>query len=103
MASGSSRSRASRAPGLRARALWAFVLAGVGLSATAIGIVQYMRSGVVSIRPGRDPLAGSAAVEALVVLFVISAGFAVFGLFLRSRAKRYRASGDRARLGGSES
>jgi hypothetical protein len=59
------------------------------MSASLIGLVQYMVGGAVSIRPGREPVVGPAAVEQLAALAVISAGFAAMGMFLRWRAKRH--------------
>jgi hypothetical protein len=65
------------------------LVGGIGLAGSLVGLTQYLRSGSVSIRPGRAPVVDAAAVEEIVVLFVVSAGFVVFGLILRSRARRH--------------
>lgn len=68
---------------LRARAVWAFVLAGIGFSASLVGLVQYARSGAVAIRPGRDPFVGGAAIEVLLAALFVSTGLLLYGMILR--------------------
>jgi uncharacterized membrane protein YidH (DUF202 family) len=87
---GSSAPGSSKVPRLRAQALWAFLVSGIGLLATVVGLAQLLLSGAVSIRPGRESLVGSDAVEELIILFLVSACFAAFGFFARSRAKHVR-------------
>ena len=78
---GGSRSR------LRARALWAFILAGIGFVAIGIGLVQYALSGTVSIRPGQEPVGGMRAIEELAAIAFVSAAFLGYGLVLRHRTR----------------
>lgn len=82
----------ARKAALRARAAWAFVIAVIGLSAAVVGLVQYVASGAVSIRPGRDALVGVPAIEALIALSLVSTGFLICGLIIRSKARRNSAS-----------
>lgn len=58
------------------------------MSACALGIVQYWTDGAVSIRPGHEPVSGSDAVEALVILASVSVLFCAYGILLRYRARR---------------
>jgi uncharacterized membrane protein YidH (DUF202 family) len=75
---------------LRARALWAFILSGIGLVATVVGLAQLLLSGAVSICPGREAVVGRDAVGEIVALFLVSTCFLGYGFFARSRAKRIR-------------
>lgn len=86
------RRRSRRIHRLRAQALWAFLVAGVGLGATLVGAVQYLASGRVSVRPGHSPLDGSDALELLGVLFLVSSLFAICGFVFRAHAKRRDAA-----------
>lgn len=72
----------------RVQALWSFVIAGIGFIGVLVGILQYLYSGEVSIRPGVQPVSGQRALEFLAELFVVSAAFAGVGMFLRRRAAR---------------
>lgn len=82
-------SRASGGQRLRARARWAFSLAGVCFAATLAGLVQYAFSGAVSIRPGHDAISGSTALESVSGLFAVGVLFAVCGVVFQSRARRH--------------
>ena len=82
-----SRAKASR---LRGRGQWALVVGIIGLLACAAGAVQYRMTGIVSIRPGHEPLSGAAAVEMLLFLLGVSAAFTVFGYLMLRRARRQR-------------
>lgn len=79
---------ASTSARLRARALWAFVVAAIGIGGTLVGLAQYVLSGSVSIRLGHGPVQGSDAAAELIVLLLTSLGFAAVGMVLRSRAQR---------------
>jgi len=92
MALSNGQPNSSRTQRLRSLALWALLVAAIGLCATTVGLAQYALSGEVSIRPGEDPLAGRAALESLLALFLGSAVFGVFGLILRWRIKRRGAA-----------
>ena len=72
----------------RSRALWAFILAAIGFSGTVIGLVQYLSSGIVSIRPGHDMVSGSDAMELLITLTLVSCGFLGIGLYLLFKPRR---------------
>jgi len=73
---------------LKSRALWAFIVGGICLGATLVGLAQYIYLGKVSIRPGHDPLMGSAALKSLLAFFLVSSGFLACGFILRARARR---------------
>ena len=73
------------------QARWSFIIAGIGFIGTLVGIVQYLYSGEVSIRPGVAPVAGQAALGFLLGLFVSSALFAGLGIVFRRIAARHDA------------
>lgn len=73
---------------LRAQALWSLIIGGIGLTASALGLIQYWLYGVVSIRPGHQPVSGSDAVEMIIYLSSASALFCAYGIILRYRARR---------------
>jgi hypothetical protein len=86
------RSSSARAQRLRSQALWAFLIAGIGLGAALVGFAQYAYSGEVSVRPGRAPLIGSVALQSPLALFLASSAFAACGFVLRARAARHDAA-----------
>lgn len=73
------------------QALWCFIVAGIGFVGTLVGVVQYLYSGEVSIRPGVPPVFGQAALEFLLGFFLISAAFAGLGIIFRRMAARHGA------------
>lgn len=76
----------------RSRALWAFIVGGIGLLAALIGFVQYLILGEVFIRPDHDPLKGATALESLAFLSLSSVCCIGYGLFLQRRGKRHGAT-----------
>ena len=86
MANRKASSESSRRHRLRLRALWSFVIAGVGFMGVLLGVVQYLYLGEVSIRPGVLPVSGRAALEYLLGLLLGSAVFAILGIIFRRRA-----------------
>jgi magnesium-transporting ATPase (P-type) len=72
---------------LRGQALWLMIVGAIGFLSCSLGIFQYWMYGVVSIRPGHQPVSGSAAVELLIFIGSISALFFTFGIVLRFRAR----------------
>lgn len=91
MISPKSRSQPSRRQRLRAQALWSFVIAGVGFIGVVAGVIQYLFSSQVSIRSGVQAVSGQAAFGSLLGLSLVSAAFAVLGMFFRRRAARQGA------------
>ena len=73
---------------IRSRAQWAFVLAAIGFAGAITGLVQYLNSGVVSIRPGMDGMSGTEALELLITLILVSLGFFSYGLYLFIKIRR---------------
>jgi hypothetical protein len=53
---------------LRGQALWLMIVGAISFLACSLGIFQYWMYGVVSIRPGHQPVSGSDAVELLILL-----------------------------------
>jgi len=80
----------NRVQRLRSQAIWAFTIAVVCLAAALLGAVQYSYSGAVSMRPGHEPIVGTAALESLFALVVVGILFTAAGMAIRSRAKRHR-------------
>ena len=79
------RAKASR---IRGRGQWALVIGLIGLVGCGVGVVQYWMYGVVSIRPGHDPVVGNDAVEMLLFLLGVSVVFTVYGRVTTNRARR---------------
>lgn len=86
------RRKLRRVQRLRSRALWAFLVAGIVLGATLVGVVQYLASGHVSVRPGYSPVDGSDALALLVALSCVGLVFTICGFVLRARANRHDGS-----------
>ena len=72
---------------LRGQALWLMIVGAICFLVCSLGIYQYWMSGVVSIRPGHQPVSGSDAVELLIFIGSISALSFTFGIVLRLRAR----------------
>ena len=79
------RAQASR---LRGRGHWGLVIGIIGLVGCAVGVVQFWMYGIVSIRPGHDPMSGDEAVALLLFLFVVSVAFSIYGRVMIHRARR---------------
>ena len=77
---------------VRSRAQWAFIIGGVGLCATCIGIFQFLFMGEVFIRTYYEPQEGSEALASLTYLLIISLAFIGYGYLLRRRFKRHGAT-----------
>ena len=77
------KSMATKAQRLRGQALWLMIVGAIGFLACSLGIFQYWMYGVVSIRPGHQPVSGSDAVELLIFIGSVSALFFTFGIVLR--------------------
>ncbi|MDH3636876.1 MAG: hypothetical protein OES09_00225 [Gammaproteobacteria bacterium] len=73
---------------MRSRGLWSLIIGGTGLIACVVGVVQYRLYGVVSIRPGHQPVSGDGAVGMLAGLALISVLFCAYGVWLKLRGKR---------------
>ena len=82
------KSLATKAQRLRGQALWLMVVGAIGFLACSLGIFQYWMYGVVSIRPGHQPVSGSDAVDLLIFIGSVSALISTFGIVLRFRTRR---------------
>jgi hypothetical protein len=64
------------------------IVGAIGFLACSLGIFQYWMYGVVSIRPGHQPVSGSDAVDLLIFIGSVSALFFTYGIVLRFRTRR---------------
>jgi len=78
----------AKASRIRSRGQWALAIGIIGLLGCVVGTVQFWIYGLVSIRPGHDPVFGDTAVEMLLFLFMVSAVFTVYGLVMLHRTRR---------------
>lgn len=82
------KSLATKAQRLRGQSHWLMIVGTIGFLACTFGVFQCWMYGVVSIRPGHQPVSGSDAVELLIFIGSVSALFFTFGIVLRFRARR---------------
>jgi hypothetical protein len=81
-------SNVTKAQRWRSRAVWAFIIGGIGYSGCVLGLVQYMMTGSVSIRIGHEPVEGETAIWQLIFIGSISSIFCAFGIFSKFFARR---------------
>ena len=88
LAMGTTISNGTKAQRWRNRAVWAFIIGGIGYSACVLGFVQYLMTGNVSIRIGHESVDGETAMWQLIFIASLSSIFFAFGIFSNLFARR---------------
>jgi hypothetical protein len=81
-------SNVTKAQRWRSRAVWAFIIGGIGYSGCVLGLAQYLMTGNISIRIGHEPVEGETAIWQLIFIGSISSIFCAFGIFFKFLALR---------------
>ncbi|MFC1580275.1 hypothetical protein ACFL4N_05120 [Thermodesulfobacteriota bacterium] len=84
---------AMKAARLRSRGFWSVIIGSIGLIGCIIGNFQFWLYGIVSIRPGHEPVGASDAVFLLIFIGLISLFFIIFGMLLVYRTRRNKEEG----------